>query len=136
MRPIAIGMTIQAATAAYASTPAGDQQKPLPGDFFGYQFDWGPMIAGLLACLAVRFYVAKTEPEHRWTIDAPVTLLTLLFTAAVIQGQRPIPLFALLYGTGIGAFGVGIIKVALSFVTKNLGAFGQTEPPDEKTPPA
>jgi hypothetical protein len=135
MRPLGVGLTIQAATTAYASEPSIAHVKPILGNFAGYEFEWGPMIAGLLACFAVRFYVSKTEEEHQWTIDAPVTALTLLFTAAIIQSQRPIPLIALFYGTGLGAFGVGIIRVALSFVRRTLGDSDDDEH-DQPKPPA
>lgn len=133
MRPAAIGLSMHATAAYAASEPRLSHVEPVVRSIAGYEFEVGPMIAGLLACLSVRFYVSKTEKEHKWTVDAPVTLIALCFTAAVIQSQRPIPLVALFYGTGLGAFGVGIIRVALSFVRKNLGSFGDD---DEPRPPA
>ncbi|WBO21989.1 hypothetical protein [Sphingomonas abietis] len=134
MKLAAVGLTI-GASAAVASDRIAPVQ-PMTGSALGYEFDWGPMIAGLLACLAVRFYVSKTEPEHRWTVDAPVTLLTLFFTFAFIQSLRPIPLVALGYGTGLGAFGVGIIRVALAFVQRNLGPLGDDSDDVPKPPSA
>ncbi len=51
---------------------------------------------------------------------APVTVLALLFTAGAVIRLRPDPALALVYGTGLGALGVGIITIALNFVRSKL----------------
>lgn len=119
MRPVGVAVTAQLATAAHAADPIA-HVKPVLGSVAGYEFELGPMIAGLIMCFAVRLYVSFTDAEHRWSVDASVTLIALAFTAAIIQQTRPIPLVALIWGTGLGALGVGIIRMALSFVKKNL----------------
>ncbi|MGN7160863.1 hypothetical protein [Sphingomonas sp. SAFR-052] len=97
---------------------------PTVWHFLGYPFEAGSMIAGVCACLAVRFYVVQTDRKaHRWTVDVPVSALTLLFTAGMVISQRPEPLGALMTGTGIGALGAGIISVALSWLQRP-GAIG------------
>ena len=86
------------------------------------------MIAALCACIAVRFYVVQTDrQQHRWTVDAPVTVLALLFTAGSVMRLRPDPALALIYGTGLGALGAGIIAIALNFVRSKLP--GTDQPP-------
>lgn len=90
--------------------------------FLGYPFEAGSMIAALCACLAVRFYVSQTERKaHRWSLDIPVSILSLLFTAGMVISQRPEPLWALMMGTGIGALGAGIISIALAWVQRATG---------------
>lgn len=98
--------------------------------FLGYPFEAGSMIAALCACVAVRFYVVQTERKaHRWTVDVPVSALSLFFTAGLVISQRPEPLWALMTGTGIGALGAGIISIALTWVQRATGPFA----PDAKS---
>ena len=93
--------------------------QPIIWHFLGYPFEAGSMIAGLCACLAVRFYVSQTDRQaHRWTVDVPVSALTLMFTAGAIASQRPAPLTALILGTGMGALGAGIISIAMKWVRR------------------
>lgn len=132
MRPAGIALSMQATAAYAASDPKLVHVRPVVASLVGYEFEVGPMISGLLACLAVRFFVSQTESKYRWRVDIPVSVITLLFTAAAIQAYRPIPLIALGYGTGLGALGVGIIKAALSFVQKSL-PFGADDS-EPKTP--
>jgi len=97
---------------------------PVVWHALGYPFEAGSMIAALCACLAVRFYVVQTDrAQHRWTLDVPVHLLSMMFTAGLVITRRPEPLEALLTGTGIGALGAGIITVALSWVKRNTPSF-------------
>lgn len=105
--------------------------QPVVWDFFGYPFEAGSMIAGVCACLAVRFYVsAKAGKEHRLTLDLPVTALMLMCTAGAVMRFRPDPALAILYGTGLGALGVGFITIALNFVQSKLpGAPGAEDKP-------
>ncbi|MEH3107161.1 MAG: hypothetical protein PGN09_07725 [Sphingomonas fennica] len=128
MRSMAVGLMLHATAAAAATDRALAPAQPTTISPLGYTFEVGPMIAGLCACAAVRFYVAKTEAEHRWTVDLPVTGLALMFTAAALIGHRPEPLAALMWGTGFGALGAGIIKIALAWVKRSSGMF---EPADE-----
>lgn len=94
---------------------------PLIWHFVGYPFEAGSMIAAICACLAVRFYVTQTDADrHRWTVDLPVTALTLLFTAGAVIRLRPDPAMALMYGTGLGALGASIITIALAFVRSKV----------------
>ncbi|KQN91543.1 hypothetical protein ASE90_01680 [Sphingomonas sp. Leaf67] len=97
---------------------------PTVWHFLGYPFEAGSMIAAICACVAVRFYVVQTDRKaHRWTVDVPVSVLTLLFTAGLVISQRPEPLWALMTGTGIGALGAGIISIALTWVQRATGPF-------------
>ncbi len=118
-----MGAFIPVAAAAIASDKGATTATsvPLIWHFAGYPFEAGSMIAAICACLAVRFYVAQTDrQQHRWTVDAPVTVLALLFTAGAVIRLRPDPALALVYGTGLGALGVGIITIALNFVRSKL----------------
>ena len=135
MRPAGIALSMQATAAYAASEPSLAHVKPMVASFVGYEFEVGPMIAGLLACLAVLFFVSQTEPNYRWSVDIPVSVIALLFTAGAIQAMRPIPLVALGYGTGLGALGVGIIRAALAFVQRNM-PFGDQDDPAGPKPPS
>ena len=80
------------------------------------------MIAALGACMAVRFYVVQQDTKaHRWTLDMPVSALTLMFSAGAVTALRPQPLTALLIGTGLGAVGAGLIKIGKRYVDRWLG---------------
>ena len=104
---------------------------PTVWHFMGYAFEAGSMIAALCACVAVRFYVTQTDRKaHRWTLDIPVSVLTLLFTAGMVMSQRPEPLWALMTGTGIGALGAGIISIALTWVQRVSGPFAPASKDD------
>lgn len=86
------------------------------------------MLAGLISCATVRIYIGATAKTRQGVVvDAAITTLTLLFTAGAIASQRPSPFFALLTGTGLGALGAGIIKIAVRYV-RNLDAFAEAEP--------
>ncbi|WP_081792815.1 hypothetical protein [Sphingomonas sp. RIT328] len=118
-----MGALLPVAAAALAAdksavlSPAG----PSIWYFFGYPFEAGSMIAAICACIAVRLYVAQKErADHRWNIDLPVSALTLMTTATAVIRLRPDPALALIYGTGIGALGVGLITIALNFVQSKL----------------
>ena len=90
------------------------------------------MIAGICACLAVRFYVSQDDrKDHRWNVDLPVSMLTLLFTAGIIIRLRPEPFGALAYGTGLGSAGVLIISACLAWVKRGSDLFQPPEKPGE-----
>lgn len=93
--------------------------QPEVWHFFGYPFEVGSMLAGLMACLAVRFYVTQTDQAHyRWTVDMAVLAISLMFTGGLIVTHRPEPFTAMMMGTGIGALGAGIISIALKWVRR------------------
>ena len=103
--------------------------SPVIWHFAGYPFEAGSMIAALCACIAVRFYVAQTDRQkYRWTVDASVTVLALLFTAGAVMQLRPDPALALIYGTGLGALGAGIIAIALNFVQSKFPGADKAQP--------
>ena len=125
-----MGAFIPVAAAAVARDTGATvaTSSPVIWHFAGYPFEAGSMIAALCACIAVRFYVVQTDrQQHRWTVDAPVTVLALLFTAGSVMRLRPDPALALIYGTGLGALGAGIIALALNFVRSKLP--GTDQPP-------
>lgn len=118
-----MGAFLPVAAAAIASDKGAvvTKEGPLIWFFVGYPFELGSMIAAVCACLAVRFYVVQTGREqHRWTVDLPVTLLVVMFSAAGVIRLRPDPAMALMIGTGFGALGAGIIVIALGWVRKTL----------------
>jgi NaMN:DMB phosphoribosyltransferase len=86
------------------------------------------MLAGLASCFVVRVYMIATPATRKgWLVEVAVTALSLMFTAGAIVTQRPAPFFALLLGTGLGALGAGIIRIAVKYVAK-MDAFGEAEP--------
>lgn len=129
-----VGAVLPAAAAALAKDKAATvtESTPVIWHFVGYAFEAGSMIAGICACLAVRFYVSQeARKDHRWNVDLPVSVLTLLFTAGMIIRLRPEPFWALVYGTGLGSAGVLIISACLAWVKRGSDLF---QPP--KAPPA
>ena len=128
------GAALPVAAAAIAKDKGAVIAETVPRiDYFlGYPFETGSMIAGICACLAVRFYVSQEDrKDHRWNVDVPVSLLTLLFTAGMIIQLRPEPFWALVYGTGLGSAGVLIISACLAWVTKGSDLF---QPPEKPKP--
>ncbi len=114
---IPVAASALAADKSATVNPAG----PSIWYFFGYPFEAGSMIAAICACIAVRLYVAqKDRAQYRWNIDFPVSALTIMTTAMAVVRLRPDPGLALIYGTGIGALGVGLITIALNFVQSKL----------------
>jgi hypothetical protein len=126
-------LPIAAATAAMTKGEAVVTRAPDIWWVLGYPFEAGSMIAGLCACGAVRFYVVQKDfQRHLWKLDAPISLLVLMFTAAAIVRLRPDPSMALVYGTGLGILGAGIITIAKKNVDRVLGALGLvTDQPDK-----
>jgi hypothetical protein len=123
--PVTLGLSIQTSAAVAAVTKPATTPSPVLGSFLGYQFEWGPMIAGLLTCIAVRFYVAKKLSA----IDGPVLTIVMLFTAGLIQDRRPAPIWAIVIGTGLGAIGAGVIKAAQFYVERSLPGVFSDDPP-------
>ncbi len=126
------GAALPVAAAAIAKDKAATVTESVPQIwyFLGYPFEAGSMIAGICACLAVRFYVSQEDrKDHRWNVDLPVSLLTLLFTAGMIIRLRPEPLWALVYGTGLGSAGVLIISACLAWVKRGSDLFQPPEKP-------
>jgi hypothetical protein len=125
-------LPVAAAAVAAGGGATAATSQPVIWWFVGYPFEAGSMIAALCACLAVRFYVQQTGREqHRWTVDLPVTVLVLMFSAASVIRMRPDPALALMLGTGLGALGAGIISIALGWVRRNL-PHGEPEPLPKK----
>lgn len=123
-----LGATAGALLPVAAAAVAADKgatvatSEPVVWHVLGYPFEAGSMIAAICACIAVRFYVVQRDrKDHRWTLDLPVSALTLMFTAAAIIQSRPAPSMALIYGTGFGALGAGIITLALAYVQRVTG---------------
>ncbi|MEG8045734.1 hypothetical protein QP175_05615 [Sphingomonas aerolata] len=88
------GAALPVAAAAIVKDKAAivTESTPQIWHFLGYPFEAGSMIAGICACLAVRFYVSQEDrKDHRWNVDLPVSILTLLFTAGIIIRLRPEP---------------------------------------------
>ena len=101
----------------------------------GYAFEAGSMIAALCACAAVRFYVVQKDHEqHRITLDAPISLLALMFTAAAVIRLRPDPSMALVYGTTFGILGAGLIAIVKKNADRVLAALGLVNPPEAEKP--
>lgn len=126
-----MGAFIPVAAAAVARDTGATvpTSSPVIWHFAGYPFEAGSMIAALCACIAVRFYVAQTDRQkYRWTVDASVTVLALLFTAGAVMQLRPDPALALIYGTGLGALGAGIIAIALNFVQSKFPGADKAQP--------
>jgi hypothetical protein len=96
----------------------------------GYTVEAGSLLAGLIACACVRAWTGARDKAHRWTVDLPVSALTLMFTAAAIAKLRPDPVTALIIGTGLGAVGAGIITRAKGWADRWLGdaTGGKTDP--------
>ncbi len=113
------GITAPVAAAAATISKGATMTGPVVWHALGYPFEAGSMIAALCACIAVRFYVVQHGAgANRWLLDIPVSALALMFTAGIIVTARPAPLTALLFGTGVGALGAGIIKIAKTYVDR------------------
>lgn len=95
---------------------------PVVWHLLGYPFEAGSMIAALCACIAVRFYIVQHETgPNRWLLDVPVSSIALMFAAGIVVTFRPQPLTALIYGTGMGALGAGLIRIAKNKVDRMFG---------------
>jgi hypothetical protein len=102
---------------------------PATGDLFGFPFEIAPMVMAVTACLIVRIYKgAKAKSHEGWIVDLSITLLTMLFTVAFVIGLRPNPILAASLGTGMGAIGAGLIRIA----EKKTGKFFDDAPDDEQ----
>jgi hypothetical protein len=84
----------------------------------------------VIACERPQIYVSQDDrKDHRWNVDLPVSMLTLLFTAGIIIRLRPEPFGALAYGTGLGSAGVLIISACLAWVKRGSDLFQPPEKP-------
>ena len=117
------GATAPVVAGAAGIGGATNVNNPVVWHVLGYYFEAGSMIAAICACVAVRFYVVQhaSGSASRWVLDVPVSALTLMFTAAFVIALRPEPLSALLIGTGLGAIGAGLIRIAKRHVDRFLG---------------
>jgi len=100
---------------------------PLTKDLLGYPFEVAPMIAAVLSCWVVRlYYGARARSKEGWLVDVSITMLTSLFTVGAVLMMRPSPFPALILGTGIGAIGAGLIRIA----EKKARRLFDDEPPE------
>jgi tetrahydromethanopterin S-methyltransferase subunit E len=110
------------------ATPAA-AVTPVLADLAGYQFEVAPMLLAVLACIVVRIYKgAKSKTHEGWVVDVSITVLSVLFTVALIITARPGVLMALIYGTGLGAIGAGLIYFAEKKTRDALGAATSDDP--------
>lgn len=132
MRIVAtIGALVPIAATAVTTRQQPEPPSPTIWHLLGYPFEAGSMIAALCACAAVRFYVVqKDHAQHRLTLDAPISLLALMFTAAAVIRLRPDPAIALVYGTTFGILGAGLIAIVKKNADRVLSAFGLTNTSD------
>lgn len=115
--------------ALLGAVTATGQPVPVVWHFLGYPFEAAGMIAALFGCSCARLWSAdqlRRRKSYRWTLDFPISLVTLAVTMGVIMSRRPEPLWALIYGIGIGVVGEGVFKLAQAQVER-MGLFG--EPP-------
>lgn len=129
----AAAATIAATAAAGIASDKGAtvSVQPTVWHVLGYAFEAGPMIAGLVACFAVRFYIIRKDyPTHRWSLDIPISALALMFAAATVIRLRPDPIMALFYGTTWGVVGAGIIALAKKHSDRLMAllGLGETKP--------
>ena len=96
---------------------------PVVADLLGYKFEMAPMILAVAACVVVRIYKgAKGKTREGWVVDISITVLSIMLTVALIITARPGLLMALIYGTGLGAIGAGLISYAEKKARDALGA--------------
>lgn len=96
---------------------------PIVWTFLGYEFEAGAMLVALVACFLVCTRRIVVNGRFKFSRDVPVTFLALIVTAGCIIHFRPEPLFAIVYGMGIGAVGEGLITMAEKWVSRT-GLFG------------
>ena len=71
------------------------------------------MVAALSACLIVRVYLGfRGGARQEIVVNLSITCLTLLFSSGIVVTLRPSPFYAIIIGTGIGALGASLIKIA------------------------
>lgn len=81
------------------------------------------MVAALFGCLMARFWIGSgmwSRKQFRWTLDAPVSGMTLASAAGLVMAYHPAPLFALMIGAGFGVLGEGVFKLADKVLRKYL----------------
>ena len=95
---------------------------PVLADLLGYQFEVAPMLLAIISCVIVRVYKgAKAKTREGWVVDVAISLLSVLFTVAMIITLRPGLLLAAVLGTGLGAIGAGLIAYAEKRARQALG---------------
>ena len=132
---LAAAGTAAAAMAQGGATVATSQ--PAIWTFLGYPFEAAGMIAAIFGCFTARFWIgagAAIRKEHRWTLDVPVSAMTLATAAAMVIALRPGPLSALLLGAGLGVVGEGIFKVAEAQLRKLMPVFADEPAPAKPDP--
>lgn len=120
---------------AQLTVAASAAATPVVWTVLGYQFEAGSMIAAVVACVVVRAYRGQRDRAHfSLSLDLPVSVLTLLFTAGCVIHFRPEPLYAIVWGTGLGSLGEMLIRFAERWV-KRAGLLGEDPVPVPTTPP-
>lgn len=106
---------------AAGGAAASGVSVPVIWDFFGYDFQAGPLIVAVCATLITRLIVSlNTVGRRRMLLDFAVTLLSGLVAALWVQSNDLALLPAGLTGIICGALGVSIISIAKS---QAAGAF-------------
>jgi hypothetical protein len=112
---------------AAAGGAAASASIPVFWDFFGYQFQAGPLIVAVCACLMTRLIVSlNTAGRKRIVLDVAVTLLSALVSALWVQSNQLALLPAGLSGIAFGALGIGIIGIAKSQAASALREAART----------
>jgi len=121
------------ALSALAAATAVTHPVPVVWHLLGYPFEAAGMIAALFACGCARFWSGnqlRARKAFRWTLDIPVSALTLATSMAAVIAMRPEPLAALGIGAGIGVIGEGLFKLAQRNVEKfDFFGTGPSAPP-------
>lgn len=91
----------------------------------GYHPQVATLVASLICCAFVRFWAAAKVEHYRWTVEVPVTVVTMVFTIAAVVTIDPNLITACFIGTGLAAFGEGLIRKAKKWADRWLG----DEPP-------
>lgn len=117
------------ATVAFLAAASAEAATQTPTIWYllGYPFEAAGMIAALFGCACARFWSAdqlRARKAFRWSLDIPVTALTLATAMAGVIELRPSPWSGLLLGTGMGVIGEGTFRIAKHYAEK-LGLFGE-----------
>ena len=120
-------MIARAAVGAPLAVVTAAAVEPTRWPLLGYSVEAAPLVGGLIACVCVRAWISLSAEKHRWTIEAPVLILSALLTAAAVAVIHANPLTGILVGTGFAATGAKIIDRAKRLVDRLL--------PDEPSDP-
>lgn len=125
-----------AALGGVATAAATTAPTPVVWHFFGYPFEVASMIAAVMAAIAVRVVINLRNRSTSVGLDLAVLGLVLVTTVAVVAGAQTNLTQGLLYGTGIGTIGEGLIRIAEKYTNKGLGILGVDVEPTAVLPPS